>query len=474
MDCFGTAPPIEDPDLLCDFDEENPPPPDIPIGNPAEYSVQKIPEQPTEAPPSRLIPDNEPCPPYEHLPEYRYQVTCPEQRTYQELRDAFAEVLYAGNSYRMSRGMQPLQWDDHLAAAAQWFASWFREQANNNLPHDVSPGDVHGETLPERINNAGFPLLEDKAYQHREGSVWFAGLGTNPMQVFCKFKNKDRKVADHYQSDTNAGPFAPFVDDTSPNVIGFTHFGGAWKNNVVVYLWATIDPSGTYGDLPPIEDPDFLCEPQPKNPLNHDCGTYDEAAAQWPITCPDPISYERLRIASAQPIAEGNTYRTARGMEPLVWLDNLAYAAQIQASYLYKTWANRPTTVDGEQLNKLTHVQKTPEVPGRVYFWHRMAEGNVTDAGASAAEGIGGYADWLHHNPQTAFCQFKQEYINDQQALHFLPWVNSEDPAVVNYRYVGVGYKEGIVVWLYAGGPNIKIGAVPPLSQVGDPAILCQ
>lgn len=239
------------------------------------------------------------------------------------------------------------------------------------------------------------------------------------------------------------------------------------------------------GPPPDIEDPDLLCtgpttpETEPIDPRSQPCPEYLNVG--WPIECPTPRTYANMRTASEPIIDSINSYRTSRDMQPLVWNSNLTYAAQMHASYLYDTWEQRDpaVTIDfdldtvPETYETLTHFQHVPHVQDRETLRQRTDEagflhGRITESLAGSKNGVG--------SPMDAYCAFKSEYTGDGNGDGdpgaFAPMTAGWDTGIQDLKYIGIGWKHGVFVYVYGGEQSTVIEEAPPIEDL-DSEIQC-
>lgn len=212
----GTVPEITDPDLLCDV----------------------------------VLPPEEPCPPYTYSP---WPIECPTPRTYANMQAATAEVLVEGNRYRASRGYTPLAWNDNLAAAAQWHATYLYDNWNaveltaSSDPQGEVTGGPHGDDVTERANNAGFTGTVAQEIRVSDS----LDFDVDPMESFCAMKNT-------WNSETETGDFYMFTADFEFNTPqGDGYIGIGWKKGVYVYVIGKCsqnEQDHQYLDMPEVGD----------------------------------------------------------------------------------------------------------------------------------------------------------------------------------------------------------------------------
>jgi len=234
-------------------------------------------------------------------------------------------------------------------------------------------------------------------------------------------------------------PVEPPVDPpTDPGSVADPEFGTIWEDY----------DSGT--------DPNFGAIAL--NPDLEPCPTPNPALT-FPPTC---LTYQELRNQTAVTVDDINRYRIDRGMQPLLWSDHLACAAQWHASDLYDRWE----TAYNSMLN---HIAPEPTPHGATPGVRVTNAGFNHDPG-TVNEGISGVKNWLG-TVEDSYCNFKSEYnaADECNSAHFNPMIC---PLSSGLTHIGIGFKSGLYVYVYATRtpPNEPLNTVP---LIEDPDLIC-
>ena len=438
MACIqGPPPDIEDPDLNCTLSAGQP------------------------------IPDPEP-PSTQPVPTYTntdWDFDCiPPDMTYADLHVMVDELLTDMNKNRTEHGMQPLQHNDNLTYAAFIHATYLYDSWSSRKPGMDFDGDgidehteqlTHEETWPpvigrettrDRTNEAGF--LHGKIIETFAGEADGAG---SPMDAYGGLKT-------NWTGD-DPGAFAPYVQDTDPNIADLKYIGIGWKNGVYVFLHGAGEDTGTVIQPAPNlqEAKELICVEDNIDPLTEPCAENPPPDATQ--NCPPARTYEKMHEESMDAINEMNRYRKSKGMQPLFWSPHLTAMAQWQATFVAEHGATGPCgtwelsthcSIGGPHGDNLTERKQ------EVGFLGTIGEG-IAAGGAT--------------NPLYTFCGFKDEYVDENNMGHFGPFFSTEGNSQ-NYRWVGIGWKDGVTVFNYGGG-NAGGTFTKPVPPIEDPDLLC-
>lgn len=176
-----------------------------------------------------VLPPEWPCPEYDQVAA-GWPITCPTVRTYALMEQATAQVIAEGNRYRESRGMVPLTWNDNLAAAAQWHATYLSDNWDTvateaqSTPEGEVAGGPHGDDVAERAMNAEFYGVVSQVTEFSADRT----QNINPMEAFCQMKKS-------WEAEQDPNQFYMFTANFEYNTpLGDGYIGMGWKNNVFV------------------------------------------------------------------------------------------------------------------------------------------------------------------------------------------------------------------------------------------------
>lgn len=157
-------------------------------------------------------------------------------------------------------------------------------------------------------------------------------------------------------------------------------------------------------------------DPDTTNPTDRGCPAYSHEL--YPQVCPHACTSGWQESIFSSVLSEGNVYREANSLPPMLFDRWLMLAMQSHAMYLAKNWsqlynAGQPMYV---KYNGLIAAHYEPEPPTATFGVTISARVMATGRGTpNVAEGIGFGGD----TPIQGFCSQKSDYVSPSNPGHF-------------------------------------------------------